>query len=482
MSDDLIISGHGETAVATDELLGRAQYLDYLAGEVGSAVTALAAMDAAGSPSIAGATESLAAEVAEGAARAEIEDAQRLLAAAGQLTTATVAALRLSAEAYGGTERASEAAARQLAAHVGYAVGLLSPLALLAAPGLLAGVALTALVHRLFPGTRELTDRAMGGALDRGSWLLNNPATVELIRLAVSSSDDAAAGFLRLPPGVTSLLGEGEGGAGLTGVETTTMGVLAAGGLAGYFTRTGTRVTKMRTAETARPPSGFAERVARIPNPGHNGGAQIHIERYATPGRPDHFEVYIAGTVTFSPTADTEPFDMTSNLEGVAGVPAASYRAAQQAMAEAGVGRGDTVTITGHSQGGLVAAQLAASGDYDVSGLFTIGAPSGHIELPKGMNAVAIEHADDLVPALAGVRQDETTLLVRRTVFDQGSLPSEFGVPAHERAAYLASATMLDSAASTDVAAAIARMDAPMAGVTTGKDELYKAHRTSAGG
>ena len=64
-----------------------------------------------------------------------------------------------------------------------------------------------------------------------------------------------------------------------------------------------------------------------------------------------------------SPT--DEPWDLTSNVTGVAGLDAGSLRATELAMHDAGIRPDDEVQFVGFSQGGLVAARLAASGEWN---------------------------------------------------------------------------------------------------------------------
>ena len=62
----------------------------------------------------------------------------------------------------------------------------------------------------------------------------------------------------------------------------------------------------------------------------------MRIERYGDAEHP-RWVVYIGGTVDWSPTASTEPWDMTSNVAAVADQEAGSYRAVLQALQAAGV-------------------------------------------------------------------------------------------------------------------------------------------------
>jgi pimeloyl-ACP methyl ester carboxylesterase len=187
----------------------------------------------------------------------------------------------------------------------------------------------------------------------------------------------------------------------------------------------------------------------------------VRIERYDAPGEPSRFVVYIGPTETFSPVATDEPWDLTSNVTGVAGLDAGSLRATELAMHDAGIRPGHEVQFVGFSQGGLVATRLAASGDWNAAGLETYGAPAGGIVLPDGLSGMAVRNTDDFIPALAGPQLDHHLLQVERRAFAEGSpIPVTEPAPAHQREAYVATATVVDAARSAAVREQVAAMDA----------------------
>lgn len=79
-------------------------------------------------------------------------------------------------------------------------------------------------------------------------------------------------------------------------------------------------------------------------------------------------------------------------------------RAALRAMQEAGMADGDPVVFTGFSQGGILAAKLASSGDlpYDPIGVITNGSPVDGFDVPSDVPVVAFQHSNDIVPKLDG--------------------------------------------------------------------------------
>jgi hypothetical protein len=216
------------------------------------------------------------------------------------------------------------------------------------------------------------------------------------------------------------------------------------------------RVDRVAEQRTADAPSGAEERLARVPS-----DEQIRIERYTAPGAPPRYVVYVAPTQTFSPIAGEEPWDLTSNVAGVAGLPAGSIRATEQAMADAGITADSEVVLVGFSQGGLVADAVAASGDWNTVGLETYGDPGGGIELPEGIRGVAVRHSDDFVVATGGAQQATDRTIVERRAYPEGStIPSDLPAPAHQKRAYAETARLLDAARSPELRAELDALDA----------------------
>jgi pimeloyl-ACP methyl ester carboxylesterase len=169
----------------------------------------------------------------------------------------------------------------------------------------------------------------------------------------------------------------------------------------------------------------------------------------------------VGPTETFSPVADHEPWDLTSNVAGVAGMQAGSFRATEQAMALAGIQPSDAVQFVGFSQGGLIATMLAADPSWNAVGLATYGAPAGGIALPDGVSGIAVRNSDDFIPALGGPQLDHHLLQIERQAFAPDTdLPTGLPAPAHQRNAYVATATVIDQARSDAVRDELAALDA----------------------
>jgi len=333
---------------------------------------------------------------------------------------------------------------------------LAGPLTRLALPFLptIAGSAF--LAWHLTPGTDAQKKRAIQRWMLEHPELITSPEFSTLVRRIVTSADDAALGVAGAPPWVSAVLGEH--GLGLLGVGTSAGTLIAAGGASGtpYFHETPVTVERVAQRATTTPPSGAAERLARVPS-----DEQVRIERYTAPGEPPRYVVYIAPTQTFSPVADEEPWDLTSNVAGVAGLPAGSIRATELAMADAGITADSEVVLVGFSQGGLVADAVAASGAWNTVGLETYGDPGGGIELPEGIRGVAVRHSDDFVVATGGPQQPTDRTIVERRAYPEGStMPTDLPAPAHQKRAYAETALLLDAAQSPELRAELDALNA----------------------
>jgi pimeloyl-ACP methyl ester carboxylesterase len=186
-------------------------------------------------------------------------------------------------------------------------------------------------------------------------------------------------------------------------------------------------------------PRGFAQLVERIPE----GESQVRIDTITESGQR-RFIVYIAGTRDFGLHPSSEPWDMTSNMQALSqGAASDSERAVRAAMTQAGIDASSPVVLVGHSQGGLIASRLAASGDFAVTDFIVAGAPSHQVAIPERIRVTAFEHVDDVVPALSGPALAATAA----TVFVRGPAPTQpapSALPAHDLKAYVQTAQALD--------------------------------------
>lgn len=348
-----------------------------------------------------------------------------------------------------------------------------------AAVPLVPSVLLTTFVTQHADGRRvaAILGEPLAAALAEHAGVVANPAFVSLVRTIVSSADEFALGAAGVAPPLAHLLGDR--GAGVVGLGSMAGALLLLSGRNAYIAKP---VTVTPSAATVvAPPASLADAAARIP-PSGPGKPQIRIERFEGRSGQASYAVYIAGTSAIA-DGSAEPFDMASNLAGIAGDDAAAFSATVDAMDEAGIRPGDPVSLIGHSQGGLVAARIAATGAYDTEALVTFGAPTGQIALPGGMEHLAVEHAEDVVPALGGEPLDgadgRARVVVSRTLF--GAVPPSDASPlvAHHLSRYAETAALVDASADPrldPVRDALARLGD---GTSVGSATLYRAERDS---
>jgi hypothetical protein len=422
-------------------------------------------------------------------------------------------ALAAAAEGYGRAERLAELLTRYSGAGTAYLLGRLAPLLAALAVPILTGGAAAWLLGSVLSGTKPAdAPGRLAGVVRRNPRLLTNPVLVQAVRVMVSSVDDAAAGAFGVPWPVTFPLGDE--GIGMLGVGTSAAGVLGLARPFGLLRETAvstapvqgrpvpaalsspTRASPTRASPTpvpalgspgrALPPAGLADLVARIP-PASRDGPQVRIERYGPSTKPA-WVVYVGGTVEWDPRAGGEPWDLTSNVAAIADGDnrAGSYRAVVQAMQEAGVQPADPVVQVGHSQGGLIAAQVAASARFNTVAVASFGAPNGQVPVPDSVPMIRVEHSDDLVPALGGTARDTTAagsahLVVRREVYAMAEVPADQPVPAHSLRNYRDTAQLIDGSAEPRLVTFRSHLGG-LFGRDAGDVTMWRATRTGAPG
>ena len=143
----------------------------------------------------------------------------------------------------------------------------------------------------------------------------------------------------------------------------------------------------------------------------HGGDAdngEIAIEEHVTVEEDGtqtrSWTVDIRGTQSFG-AGKKGPQDMLTNFQGVGGMASDQFYAIQEAMDDAGIAPGEAVEFAGHSQGGIMAAQLAANPDvrsrYNVVSVVTAGSPTATIA-PADVPVLSYENSGDIVPGLDG--------------------------------------------------------------------------------
>jgi len=477
MSEDLTISGAGSMAIATDDVFTIAQQLGELCREsmaLQGQLRATASLCTESFPRTAG---SMAAKWAD----QEMERAGLLLSQLEWESRTINGTLVAVAEGYGFAEFAAERVLRGVAGALArvaedavVAAVIEFPIIAVGVTGLVVGInsagGMGAILKK-FPAAQP--NSPLSRFMRQNNEVITNPAVVSLVRLASQSTSGVAMSRAGAAGPIASRLG------GPSSFEMEARTITASGRTIGLFEETPVRLESEHPLTTGAAPRGFADRLDRVPDPETNGGAQVVVEKYSMPDGTDRFEVYIAGTVTFSPASENEPFDMTSNMGNAAGQSSAAVRSVAEAMRLAGVDANSPVQFTGYSQGGGTAAQLAASGDYHTCGVLSFGGPTGQVDLPDGVNAVLVEHTDDIVPALGGEQDNRFALIVQRDVFGGVDIPADYAVPAHHLDAYAQTARLMDEAKSDQVVRSAQKMDSFSHGATTVTSTAYRFERVN---
>lgn len=321
----------------------------------------------------------------------------------GALTAAR--GYRIADDAVTGT---LQAAASRLGQAIGMAGGVLAPV-LFPVPAVVVSV----LARRDAGGSSAASPRTQLEPLRRISgvllrWLADHPTATGVAAPVLSG---VIGGFWATVPGgpliTASVLSRPGEPATVAEIAN---GLQAFGGPAGAVTGgprwlCDQRQFRVRVAAAPRyqPPRDLAGLLGRIP--GETDHPSVHVERIdSATGR--RWVVSVPGTADWSPVASRTPFDLTGDVRLLAAGRSTGTAAVMAAMRATGVRPGEPVLLVGHSQGGLIAAAVAADPmvrrEFAISHVLTSGAPVASVPVPDQVQVLSIEHTDDLVPRLDG--------------------------------------------------------------------------------
>lgn len=405
-------------------------------------------------------------------------------AAARQAATA----LRATADTYGAAERAVTRVISAVGAAMGIVIGSRGPLGVIVAGGaavagtvVLGGALVWARIWRYTPTTAGLMLRMAGdqrlrrepGVHGFVARALGGPGLLpENLGLPHADTLEAA-----MPGLAASLAGLAPGMQGAHDpVTEASLMVLAGARVASIRKRPGELVvapllelTEPSGPGTQSPQAPVPTGYSPVPRDAADVLRQVQAIR-PDPGPPgvvsvqrlDHADGHRTWVVAIPGMQETDlvgspvPTDMRTNLELMAGVPDDMSEVAIQAMVQAGVGPDEPVVLAGHSQGGMVAMRLASDPRvqvrFAVAAVITAGSPVGGMQLPAGVPALHLEHAQDYVPALDGrpnAADPARTTVVRDLAVGPGELDrSDARSPggAHGVDAYVRTATQLRGA------------------------------------
>ena len=280
-------------------------------------------------------------------------------------------------------------------------------------------------------GQLDLTD-FLNAPLKRIGLAMEMPGFSERINYLLAALQNAAKEYFDGEALVAKELTD----IGLVSAPVFAAGLIAIGNEAGLV-REGPAVAKeIRRFARGAPETlaQLARRTAMIDRPG-----RIAIEQYG-----NIFIAYIPGTQNWLPLAGKNPLDLTSNLHAMKGAGlAASEKGLGLALQKSGAGANSKIYLVGHSQGGMVAANMALR-DSRVAGIVTFGAPISQVAGQLKIPVVAIEHSNDVVPKLglkANPLLENITTVVREVPIAQ---PVDALVEAHDISNYAKTAELAD--------------------------------------
>jgi hypothetical protein len=191
-------------------------------------------------------------------------------------------------------------------------------------------------------------------------------------------------------------------------------------------------------------PTSIGGMAARLQSVHEQNEATVLVEKYKH-GKHRMFVVYVPGTRDKTALPTSDPFDLSDAVALLANPnQAASQQAVLDAMKRAGIKSSDQLLMVGYSQGGTIAGDIAQGHlGFKVSGLVTFGAPIAQLNLPHSIPVLAVEHSNDIVPALSGSVNPLTSnwLTVEREV---PTSIGELNLHAHRMSEYVSTAGLVD--------------------------------------
>ena len=199
-----------------------------------------------------------------------------------------------------------------------------------------------------------------------------------------------------------------------------------------------TPTVRLITVREGTAPESLSVLARRQPSTERPG--DIRVERYTMPGGDRRFALYVSGTRI---RGDVGAFSMGTNVPLYLGAASSSYESVRIALEKAGAKPGDSVMVSGHSQGAMIASRVALEEEYEVPMLVGFGNP---VQADVGADTLQVDfrHSDDVVPLLAAGGHDSS-------IGAQGSMTVERnvnpwpGLDSHQMDAYTETAEMLDA-------------------------------------
>lgn len=306
---------------------------------------------------------------------------------------------------------------------------------------------------------------AAGDAADRRDAVLlarrieqleaSSPAAAALAEQAVADAPNPFATVARELFWPSLLLGTaGAGAMGLYGAGALAIRAAGKGAIPDGSRLVGTPRTptvSLITVAKGTAPESMSAVARRQPSTERPG--DIRVERYTMPGGGRRFALYVSGTRT---KGDVGTFGMGTNVPLYLGAASSSYESVRIALEKAGAKPGDSVMVSGHSQGAMIASRVALEEEYEVPMLVGFGNP---VQADVGADTLQVDlrHSDDLVPLLAAGGHDGSIGAQGSMVVERDVSPWP-GLDSHQMDAYTETAEMLDASSDPRVDAVRQRL------------------------
>lgn len=213
-------------------------------------------------------------------------------------------------------------------------------------------------------------------------------------------------------------------------------------------------LTERRTAAApVTSVTGAMAQIAALPD------ETVEVQRLTHSDGRETWAVFVRGTDDLT-IGSTSPFSAENNLVLAQGQRSAGMEFVESAMVQAGIPVGAAVGIYGHSQGGTIAATLAADPTfrrrYDLRSVATFGSPVATVVPATPVPMLSVQNQDEMVSSLAGAAPPDSP---ERVTID-ADLPGAFGGGPDGQSAHslVTHAAVLDEALTRDlpgVAAAV---------------------------
>ena len=273
--------------------------------------------------------------------------------------------------------------------------------------------------------------------------------------------------------------------------EQVVAGVISAGGLLGYFADGAPTVTPDPAPDGTAADS-LAALFGNIGRLGDGDASEVRVTAVPDGAGGHSWIVEIPGTQDWAPESGSNPSNLATNLHLMAGhdtaMEAAVLEAVHQAMSEVAAQQGvplaelqsQPVTLAGHSQGGIVAAALAADpgNGLHVTQVATGGSPVAGMDVPDDVSVLSIEHTQDPVLRLDGAPNPGAAgwTTVTRDVDGADGVIAGSPISAHGGGVYADTAALISAQAADDPALAMALegLEEQFAQVRDGQAQVFQ--------